>query len=169
MAQPPLPPTSNPSFTVNRSQAEQAIYMELEGDSRFPAITAVRVEYPDNTQAYIPSDKKLGTLPNPVQPLSSVEVFPKFATLNYIVNPEDVTYALLAQDGFVVADNTSGQVNGSFSTVQVVSACKFQGLTATNSITNKLTAYELPQNFTLTGPITNFTLSYGAVIAYKNN
>lgn len=161
MAQPPLPPSSDPSITVNRSQAEQAIYMELIGDSRFPAVSVNRYEYADNTQAF-PGNSN-------AKPLSSVEVFPKFATLNYIVNPEDVTYALLAQDGFIVADNTSGQVNGTFSTIQVISACKFTGLSATSSSTSKITAYELPQNFSLTGPITNFTLSYGAVIAYKNN
>jgi len=161
MAQPPVPPAYNTTYTVNRSQAEQAIYLELQGDTRFPAVSVTRLDYPDQSQAF-PAN-------NGVPPISSVEVYPKFATLNYIVNPEDVTYALLAQDGFIVADNTSGQVNGSFSTIQVISACKFTGLSATSSITNKITAYELPQNFSITGPITNFTLSYGAVIAYINN
>ncbi|NDD52437.1 hypothetical protein EBZ39_00915 [bacterium] len=161
MAQPPIPSYLNTNLTVNRSQAEQAIYLELEGDSRFPAVSVTHFQYPDKTEAF-PGNIN-------ARPLSSVEVFPKFATLNYIVNPEDVTYGLLAQDGFIVADNTSGQVNGTFSTIQVISACKFQGLTATSSSTSKITAYELPQNFSLTGPITNFTLTYGAVVAYKNN
>jgi len=162
MAQPPLPPSSDPSITVNRSQVEQAIYMELIGDSRFPAVSVTRVEYPDRSEAF----PENATAPA----VSSVEVFPKFATLNYIVNPEDVTYALLAQDGFIVADNTSGQVTGAFSTLQVISACKFSVLSAANSTTNKiLSTYELPQNFSITGPITDFRLIYGAVIAYKNN
>jgi hypothetical protein len=161
MSQPPIDSKDNPSIYVNRSQAEQAIYIELDGDSRFPSVSVTRYDYPDRTQAF----------PNNVnaQPLTSVEIYPKFATLNYVVNPEDMAYSLLAQDGFIVADNTSGQVNGTFSTIQVLSTCRFQGLTATNSTTNKLSAYELPQNFTITGPITNFTLTYGAVIAYKNN
>lgn len=161
MSQPPLDPAYNPSIVVNRSQAEQAIYMELEGDSRFPSVSVTRYSYPDRTEAF-PNNAD-------AQPVSSVEVFPKFATLNYIVNPEDMTYSLLAQDGFIVADNASGQIDGTFSTIQVISACKFQGLTATNSTTSKITAYELPQNFSITGPITNFTLAYGAVIAYKNS
>lgn len=161
MSQVPLDPNYNPAFYVNRSQAEQSIYLELEGDSRFPSVSVIKQEFYDKTAAF-PANSA-------TPPLTSVEIYPKFATLNYIVNAEDMSYALLAQDGFIVADNTSGQVNGTFSTIQVISACKFQGLTATSSTTSKITAYELPQNFSITGPITNFTLLYGAVIAYKNS
>jgi hypothetical protein len=162
MAQPPIPSYLDTNITVNRSQAEQAIYLELEGDSRFPSVSVTRYQYPDRSEAF----PENATAPA----VSSVEVYPKFATLNYIVNPEDITYGLLAQDGFVVADNTSGQVTGAFSTLQVISACKFSVLSATNSTTNKiLSTYELPQNFSITGPITDFRLIYGAVIAYKNN
>ena len=83
MPQPPLDPAYNPSIVVNRSQAEQAIYMELDGDTRFPAVSVTRYQYPDKTEAF----------PNNVnaRPLSSVEVFPKFATLSYVVNPADIT------------------------------------------------------------------------------
>jgi hypothetical protein len=160
MAQPPLPSTSDPKITVNRSQADQAIYLELDGDSRFPSVSVTRWQYPDTTSAF-PGNSG-------AKPLSSIEVFPKFSLLNYIVNPEDITWALLGQDGIIVADSTYGQVNGTFSSIQVISACRFTGLTATNSTTSKLSAFDLPANFTFNGPITNFTLQYGAVIAYKN-
>ena len=68
MAEPqiPLPYAYNPSYVVNRSQYEQAIYVEILNDNRFPAISSVVVTdnaWPDNTQAYIPSDVKLGTQP----------------------------------------------------------------------------------------------------------
>jgi len=161
MAQPPIPNYLNTSYTVNRSQADQAIYLELQGDSRFPSVSVTRFDYPDSTQAF-PGNAN-------VPPLTSTEVFPKFAVLNYIVNPEDIVWSLLAQDGFVFADPSSGQVNGTFSTIQVVSACRFQGLTATTSTVGNLTAFDLPQNFSFNGPITNFKLAYGAIIAYKNN
>jgi hypothetical protein len=72
----------------------------------------------------------------------------------------------LGQNGFVFTDNNT-QVNGSFTTLQVVSATKFSGLTATSSTVGSLTAYELPTGFTFNGPITNYKLQYGSVFAYK--
>lgn len=156
--QPPLNYNDNPLYSVNRSQAEQAVFIELVDDSRFPAISTVNYIYPDQSAAF--NNKGVG-------PLSSITVYPKFATLNYIVNPEDMTNAALAQDGFVFADSTTGSVSGDFSTIQVVSACKIGALSATNSTVGNLTAFELPQNFTINGPIKSFTIKYGAVIAYK--
>ena len=72
----------------------------------------------------------------------------------------------LGQNGFVFTDNST-QVNGAFTTIQVVSATKFSGLTATSSTVGNLTAHELPQGFTFNGPIVGYKLSYGAIIAYK--
>ena len=74
--------------------------------------------------------------------------------------------SVLGLAGFVFTDDAV-QVNGAFSTVQVISATRFSGLTATNSTVGNLTNYELPQGFVLNGPITNYKLAYGAVLAYK--
>jgi hypothetical protein len=74
--------------------------------------------------------------------------------------------SVLGLAGFVFTDNTA-QVDGNFSTIQVISGTKFAGITATNSTFGNLSNYELPQGFVINGPITNYKLTYGAVLAYK--
>jgi len=59
---------------------------------------------------------------------------------------------------------------GLYSSIQVLSACKISGLTATNVTTatvQSLTAIELPINFTFSAVIQGISLQYGTVIAYK--
>ena len=59
---------------------------------------------------------------------------------------------------------------GPYSSVQVVSACKISGLTATGVSTTtvqNLTAYDLPANFSFSAVIQGIRLQYGTVIAYK--
>ena len=59
---------------------------------------------------------------------------------------------------------------GPYSSIQVLSACKISGLTATNVTTSTvqtLTAIELPINFTFSAVIQGISLTYGRVIAYK--
>jgi hypothetical protein len=87
---------------------------------------------------------------------------PLFAKATY-----DITNAqALGQNGFIFTDNNV-QVNGNFTTIQVVSATKFTGLTATASTVGNLSAYELPAGYTFNGPITNYKLQYGSVFAYN--
>ena len=64
----------------------------------------------------------------------------------------------------------SSVYTGPYSSVQVVSACKITGLTATGVSTTtvqNLTAYDLPANFSFSATIQGIRLQYGTVIAYK--
>jgi len=79
---------------------------------------------------------------------------------------ENLLKAQLGQFGFV-AFRGGETATGTFTTIQVASACKISAIAATNSTVNALTAIELPVGFTFNGPITSITLSYGAAIAYK--
>jgi hypothetical protein len=72
----------------------------------------------------------------------------------------------IGQFGFVFSSDTTA-VYGNFTTLHVLSACRFTSLTATNSTINNLANFELPHNFIFSGPITGYKLAYGAVIAYK--
>lgn len=61
-------------------------------------------------------------------------------------------------------------LTGPYSSIQVLSACRISGLTATNVSTatvQTLTAIELPINFTFSAVIQGISLTYGRVIAYK--
>jgi hypothetical protein len=173
MADPQIPINFvNPTVSVNRSQAEQAVYVQIDGDSRFPAISSVVVldnAWPDNTQAFIPSDKKLGSSPlsgsfwtpqNPPPSLTAVTVFPKFATLNYVVNSEDF---ILGQGGFTSL-TTAQTAYGTFGGIQIVTATVFDGLTATGSTVGALTGVAINPTI-LYGPFTGVAVRTGIVMA----
>jgi hypothetical protein len=88
---------------------------------------------------------------------------PLFARAVYDVG----AYSQLGQSGFdfIVGGQTAN--SGPYSTLQVVSACRIAGLTATNTAVGTLTAFELPANFAFSGPIASVRLQYGAAIVYK--
>ena len=64
----------------------------------------------------------------------------------------------------------SSVYTGPYSSIQVLSACRIAGLTATGVSTTtvqNLTAYTLPADFTLAATIRGISLQSGTVIAYK--
>lgn len=88
---------------------------------------------------------------------------PLFARAVYDVG----AYSQLGQAGFNFIIGGQTAASGPYSTLQVVSACKIAGLTATDTTIGTLTAFELPANFVFSGPIIAVTLAYGAAIVYK--
>jgi len=121
---------------------------------------------------------------------------PLFAQASYLVNPNDINIVLsganinidlnsvvtqlntiqnqlnqqLGQNGFVITNaNDTTQYNGNFTTFQTLTTTRFAGLTTVSpqTIGNGITTIDLPTGFVFNGPVTNFKLSYGAVIAYK--
>lgn len=85
-----------------------------------------------------------------------------YAQAVYSVNSDGIN----PSSGSVFVD-TSATQTGNFTMFKVVSACKFTGLTGTNVTVGNLSAYELPQQFEFKGQFTQFSLRYGAIIAYK--
>ena len=72
-------------------------------------------------------------------------------------------------NGFDIVSPTAVST-GPYSSIQVLSACRISGLTATNvstSTVQTLTGIELPINYTFSAVIQGISLSYGRVIAYK--
>ena len=64
----------------------------------------------------------------------------------------------------------SSVYTGPYSSIQVVSACRISGLTATGVSTTtvqNLTAYTLPADFSFSATIRGISLQAGTVIAYK--
>ena len=64
----------------------------------------------------------------------------------------------------------SSVYTGPYSSIQVLSACRITGLTATGVSTTtvqNLTAYTLPADFSFSATIRGISLVTGAVIAYK--
>jgi hypothetical protein len=185
-------PVNGNNVVRNPAIVEYGKFLELTDQSLFPAISVTRYLYPDTSEAY--------NIPLSTLPLTSVDIYPKYAVLTHLVNASDISVSLSAGDinvnlsdvenliiknntlvdsvstllgrqiginGFRFCQPSDGAVVGNFNALQVVSACKFSQIGATNSNVTGFTTYELHQDFSFTAPITSFTLSYGAVIAYK--
>jgi len=69
------------NVTINPATVEYGKFVELQGDNRFPAISVTRYDYRDSAPA-----------------LSSVEVYPKYAVITYLANPEDIKVSLSADN-----------------------------------------------------------------------
>jgi hypothetical protein len=140
------------STNVNRNYqtAEYGKFVEIN-NTAFPAVSVIRVQYPDKSSAFPANSGSL--------PLSSIEVYPKYAILTHDISSP-------GQSGFAFL--SSGQsAYDSFSSIQTISATRLSGLTATNSNIGGLTSFDLPANFTFSAPILGITVQYGAILAYK--
>jgi hypothetical protein len=77
----------NTNVVKNYQTAEYGKFVELKG-TEFPPVSVVRMSYPDTSSAF-PSNSGL-------KPLSSVDIYPKYAILTHIANPEDIKVSLSA-------------------------------------------------------------------------
>jgi hypothetical protein len=78
----------NNNVVKNYQTAEYGKFVEIINSSQFPPVSVVRLSYPDTSSAF-PSNSGL-------KPLSSVDIYPKYAVLSYIANPEDISISLSA-------------------------------------------------------------------------
>jgi hypothetical protein len=164
--------------------AEQGKFEEILDNSLYPAVSVTRWRHFDESQAF---PDNAGS-----QPVSSVEVYPKYAVLTKLTNPGDIKITL--SGGNVSIDNTAvvtllNAVTGQLQTIQTytddlerntfdtASACDdiFRQATRTNSLLNTVTAsnvqvpgFSIPPytevNMTYIGSTNNFS-----TVVYKNN
>jgi len=70
--------------------AEYGKFEEILENSLYPAVSVIRWSYPDTTNAF-PSNSGL-------PPVSSVDIYGKYAVLTKLINPEDISISLSAGD-----------------------------------------------------------------------
>lgn len=70
--------------------AENGKFVEIVGNTEYPAISVVRWSYPDTSDAF-PENSGL-------PPVSSVDVYSKYAVLTHLTNPEDIKISLSAEN-----------------------------------------------------------------------
>jgi len=73
--------SANSNVVNNPSIVEYGKFVELQNDSRFPPISVTRWDYRDSGTA-----------------LSSVDIYPKYAVLSYLTNPDDIKVSLSAEN-----------------------------------------------------------------------
>lgn len=84
---------ANFNVVKNYQTAEYGKFVELT-DAKYPAVSVTRFSYPDTTSAF-PNNSA-------AQPLSSVDIYPKYGILSYIANPEDISFSV-----YLSAENVS--------------------------------------------------------------
>lgn len=82
---------------ISYQTAEYGKFLQLGGNTAFPPISVVRWSYPDTSSAF-PSNSGLG-------PLSSVDVYPKYAVLTHLTNADDIKISLSAENINVSLDD----------------------------------------------------------------
>jgi hypothetical protein len=75
---------------ISYQTAEYGKFLKLGADTAFPPISVVRLSYPDTSSAF-PQNSGLN-------PLSSVDVYPKYAVLTHLTNPDDIKISLSAEN-----------------------------------------------------------------------
>lgn len=126
----------NTNVVRNYQTAEYGKFVELQG-TEFPAVSVVRLSYPDKSSAF-PSNSALG-------PLSSVDVYPKYAILSYIANPEDISISLSASNININLQDVEDLVSEANTKLDVLTAKDYSTgakQDITNALLNSLTAKE---------------------------
>ena len=72
----------------NYQTAEYSKFVELT--SNYPAVSVIRYEYPDDSAAF--------PLNTSILPLTTVDIYPKYAILTHLTNPEDINVTLSAEN-----------------------------------------------------------------------
>jgi hypothetical protein len=110
--------------------AENGKFIEILNNTTYPAISVVRLSYPDTSDAF---PENFG-----LSPVSSVDVYSKYAVLTHLTNPEDIKISLSAENINVSLDELEYLVARSNSLVEVLTASS--GATPSLSLLNALTA-----------------------------
>jgi hypothetical protein len=78
----------NTTVIANEQLAEAGKFIDLSQNTRFPSVSVVRVRYPDTTKAF-PGNTG-------AQPITSVEIYPKYGIISYIANTDEFAVSLSA-------------------------------------------------------------------------
>lgn len=171
--------------------AEQGKFEEILDNSLYPAVSVTKWKYFDESFSF---PDNAGS-----QPVSSVEIYPKYAVLTKLTNPGDITISLSANnlnvnladvENLITVNNTLlNNVTGQLLTIQTytddlerntfdtASACDdiFHETVYTNKLLNSLTASNIQVPGFSVPPYTEVNMSYVgstnnfSTVVYKNN
>lgn len=139
----------NPNITQNPAILEHGKFVEIQNDTRFPATSVVRVQYAEQG----------------LPPITSVEVYPKYAVTSYVTNTSELTsatYAVTVQNP-VTALSVNAVVSTKFSDSASVDA--FQRL----RVSQPVTLFESKQLHQMSTIFWSNTSHNGSVYFTNNN
>ena len=136
-------PAPNATVVSNPQLVEYGKFVQLVGDSRFPAVSVLDLEYPDTTAAF-PGNSA-------AHPLSSYSVYPKYAVITYESN-------MLGSGGFVYL-SAGGYATGNFNAILPLTTTILAGMTAQYTQNNILAGVSLPAGVRIDAPFTAVSAS----------
>jgi hypothetical protein len=140
-----MPVNYNTSVVANYQLAEAGKFMDLSNNTRFPSVSVVRTRYPDTTEAF-PGNTG-------AQPITSVDVYPKYGVISYIANTDDFAVSLSA--GQVNLDTT--QIEAHLSNIdpatQAIELNTFDTLTAVAAFNNNFMHSVTALSATIVNPL----------------
>lgn len=101
-------------------------FVEITNDSRFPPVSVIKWDYRDSGYS-----------------LSSVDIFPKYAVVTYLVNPEDIKVSLSAENinvNLADVENILNVISPDVTAIKNNTDAVETLLTRTNTLVNTLTA-----------------------------
>jgi len=131
-------PTSVSNVVANPQLIEYGKFVRLDGDTRFPAISVINPDYLDASNAF---KDNVG-----VPPLTSIDVYPKYAVLTYETNT-------LGSGGFAYL-SAGGYLVGNFSAILPLTTTTLAGITAQYTQNDILKGISLPAGVRIDAPIT---------------
>jgi hypothetical protein len=139
------------NVVANYQTAEYGKFVQVTS-SQFPAVSVTRTQYPDRSEAF-PENST-------ASPVSSVEIYPKFAILT-----QDIAF----QSGASFFTGNSVLSTGSWSAISILADSTFDGLTATNwvgpAVTSSMT---FKAGTVIYGAFTGIDLNAGFCLAYNS-
>ena len=132
-----MPTNYNVNVVANEQIAEYGKFVRLDNQTRFPAVSVIRLSYPDKSEAFP------GNINAPA--LTSIDVYPKFGVISYIANTDDFAVSLSA--GQINLDTT--QIEAHLSNIDIETTIMANALTATewNTFDTASGVNELNYNF----------------------
>lgn len=143
----------NSDVRVNQNIPEYGKFVEIKEDSRFPAVSVTRIDYPNMVG---------------MSPVSSVDTYPKYAVLTHLVNASDINLTLSASNVDIgnvgIIDHTSGtDVYAQIVRTATVSGAEVGAVrvitTGTTPVSGTITINNPVSSFSLVNPVTAVTIN----------
>ena len=104
----------NSNVIKNYQTAEYGKFVELVNNSNYPPVSVIRWSYPDTSSAFPGNSAAL--------PLSSVDIYPKYAVLTHLANASDISVSLSANNLVVNADEVESLIRSTNTLLNVISS-----------------------------------------------
>jgi len=136
----------NTVVVANQQLAEAGKFVDLSQNTRFPSVSVIRTSYPDTTEAF---PGNIGT-----QPITSIEVYPKYGIITYIANTDDFAVTLSAGQVSLDTSLIEGHLENIDPATQAIESNTFDTLTAVTTFNNNFMRSVTALSVTVANPIT---------------